>query len=139
MSRIDLYHDVYSQQLYTPIACSADANSSEIDMQGYESALIHIDVGAFTTGGNATNCFTFTVQDSDTTATLFTAVASTYLTGNTSAIVVDATSEDATLYSVGYVGSKRYVRVNINETGTAVVPICIIANKYRGRHLPAQS
>lgn len=101
--------------------------ASGVDLQGYEhGADIMIYVGAITNIGNSpVPSWTFHVEESDSESASFTAVtdselilidssASPVTTPDSSTgvfLTIDAASEDDAVYSVAYVGSKRYIRV----------------------------
>lgn len=98
-------------QSLAPAARTASANGSSADLANYDSATVLIDVGAFTDGSH-----TFEVQESDDDST-FTAVAAADLIGD-SEPVVDGAADDDQIYKIGYVGSKRYLRVATTVSGT---------------------
>ncbi|MEN6370929.1 MAG: hypothetical protein ABFD64_02865 [Armatimonadota bacterium] len=91
-----------------------DTKSSLLDLQGFESAVIAVNVGAITTP-DSTSYITPVLEESDTTADgSFAAVAATDIIG--AFTKMDAATEDQTTQYVGYVGTKRYVRVLIDIT-----------------------
>jgi hypothetical protein len=95
-----------------------DTATAWIDTQGYNSVEILVTVGALT-GVDGDNYLTPVLQHSDTTAaSAAAAVDSADIYGAFTKI--DATSEDSTVQRVGYCGSKRYVRVNLDYTGTGI-------------------
>lgn len=106
----DLYNNATTVQSLKPAARTASANGTGVDLLGYESALVVIDAGAWTDGSH-----TFEVQESDDDST-YTAVAAADLQG--SEPVVDGATDDDQVYELGYVGSKRYLRVITTVTGT---------------------
>jgi hypothetical protein len=107
-----------------------------IDRQGFESAGFVWGVGV-DAALDGSNYWTPSVEESDTTADAdFTTVAAADLINNTLA-VVDATSEDDTLQLVEYIGSKRYVRIKLTETGTLSGPHFVLGLRGRPIHGPA--
>lgn len=100
-----------------------------IDMQGFESLTYVAYTGIVTDAGTASG-FSFEVQESDTTADAdFTAVADADLLGSEADLTVTSDDADEQLIgSIGYIGSKRYVRiVATGTTGTdAVVVVAAI-------------
>ena len=99
-----------------------------IDTRGYDSVEFGISYGAIT-ATNAT--FTPVVMEGDVTGTL-TSVADADLIGTESAAgIAAATRTDGSTENVakriGYIGSKRYVSVNISSTVTAGTPVAINA------------
>ena len=91
------------------------------DTRGWDAAKIVLVTDTVTDAGDA-NGFTVTVQHSDTTAAADAAaiVAADSVTGAISlAVTVDA-DDDKLIGAIGYIGSKRYLRVRgVGTTGTA--------------------
>ena len=77
--------------------------------------------------------FTFTAQHADDTAAASAAsiVAADAINGTISLTVTDDADDDKVIGGIGYVGSKRYLRLNgVGTTGTnAVVKVLAILNK----------
>jgi hypothetical protein len=95
-----------------------DTASSILDLQGFEGAAIVAVVGALT-GVDGSNYLTPTLQESDTTADAdFDSVATADIVGGFTKI--DSTSEDSVVQTAGYVGTKRYIRVKFDYTGTSI-------------------
>ena len=126
----DLHNELKITQLLDPATLTADATAADtttasIDMQGFDSAEIIVNVGESGDTLSASVKWDFALYES-TDNTTFTAVADADLltqgnaiTTTTSGIfaTVDAAAEDDAVYKVGYIGSKRYVHVNIDPTG----------------------
>lgn len=85
------------------------------DLAGYHSAEIIISIGAWTDGSN-----TYTIKESDDNS-VFTAVAAADLRGGANAIAVSGTASDNVVHLRGYVGNKRYLRVDEAASTTAGV------------------
>jgi hypothetical protein len=95
-----------------------DTLSGIIDTAAWKSMMILVAIGALT-GVDGSNSLLPILQESDTTATGdFTTVAAADVVG--AFTLVDAASEDSVLQRVSYVGSKRYVRVKLDYTGTGI-------------------
>lgn len=95
-----------------------DTVSSILDTHGFNGAMILVSVGALT-GVDASNYLTPVLQESDTTTgTDFEAVDSSDIIGGFSKI--DAAAEDSTTQTACYIGTKRYIRVNLDYTGTSI-------------------
>jgi hypothetical protein len=94
------------------------AKSNIIDMADTEALTFTVCTGTVTDAGTASG-FAFEVQESDTTAdSAFTAVVDADLVGLESALTVTADGDDdKAIGTIGYIGSKRYVR--IVATGTS--------------------
>lgn len=119
--------------LSATLSGTTPAKGNIIDMQGWGSLKFSVQTGTVTDAGT-TSGFAFEVQESDTTADAdFTAVADADLIGTEAALTV--TSDDAdnsAIGSIGYRGSKRYVRiVATGTTGTNAV-VSVSAEKGHG-------
>lgn len=115
----DLKNNIAIVHLLDPQdTADTDTVSLILDTKGFGSAVLAVNVGAIT-GLDASNYLTPVLQDSDTTTgTDFAPVNAAYIQGGFTRI--DAAAEDQTTQSVGYTGSKRYLRVNLDFTGTAI-------------------
>lgn len=95
-----------------------DTVSSILDTANFDGAVISVNVGALT-GVDGSNYLTPVLQHSaTTTGTDFTDVDAADISG--AFTKMDATSEDQVTQTVGYKGSKRYLRVNLDFTGTGI-------------------
>lgn len=89
-------------------ALTATTTGSSVDLAGYRSAAVVVHAGAATDG-----TFTPTVEESDSSGSGFTTVAAADLNGSFAAIT---SSTDDNVQEVGYLGTKRYIRVLLTET-----------------------
>lgn len=103
MATQDLKNLLVLDQSIAPKAHTADATGASSDLAGFQSATVLIDLGLWTDGTH-----TFEVQDSPDDST-FAAVADADLIGTEP--VMDAAAEDNTTHTIGYVGTKRFIRV----------------------------
>lgn len=88
-----------------------------VDVTDYAAATFLYQTGVVTDAG-AAGGFTIAVQESDTTAASdFTAVADADLVGAEAdlAVTVD-TTDSVAIGSIGYIGTKKYVRVVVTGT-----------------------
>lgn len=121
--RAHLYYNNSVSQLLKPLIRTADANSTGVDLQGYNDCLLIFDVGDTGDTLSGSVYVELEVEESDDNST-FTDVANTdltnYVTGNNTGTVakIDDNAEDERTYIVGYRGTKRYVRGVLNYTGT---------------------
>ena len=93
---------------------NTDTASSLLDLQGFNGACVMVNWGAITTP-DANSYWQAELQESDTTANGdFTAVDAGDIIGSFTKI--DAAAEDQCTQIVGYTGTKRYIRVNLNCT-----------------------
>lgn len=110
MPNMDMKNNLSVAQSITPAAYTADTNGAGVDLANFGGALVIIDAGVDTDGSH-----TFEVQESDDDST-YTAVADADLIGTEP--VVAAPADGDQIYRIGYVGSKRYIRVATTVTGT---------------------
>ncbi|MBA3010867.1 MAG: hypothetical protein KKF12_10430 [Proteobacteria bacterium] len=95
-----------------------DTKSLILDTAQFPGVAVAVAIGELT-GVNASNYLTPVFQEADTIADAdFTDVGSGDLEG--AFTVVDATTKDSTIQNVGYKGGKRYIRVSLDYTGTAI-------------------
>lgn len=117
---------------------STQTPSSGVDVSDLVSAEILVDIGTITNIANSpVPSWTFALQHSDSESADFEAVASADValnSGNNDGAVssgvfatVDAAAEDDTVYRVGYIGTKRYVRVVATAADTpGATPISVL-------------
>jgi len=111
----DLYHDFLPEVSFYPLLKTAIANGDAyVDLQGYEGALVIVTAGAIADGSGVATLYTFELKESDDHVT-FTAVAATDLLGTEPSFeaVTGATHEENVSKSVGYIGTKRYLRIDL--------------------------
>jgi len=95
-----------------------DTKSKLLDLAGFESAVVGFHIGEIT-GVDGSNYLTPKLQESNTTVDGdFTDVAEADIEGAFS--VINSTSLDQVIQVVGYKGTKRYVRLFLDYTGTAI-------------------
>ena len=88
-----------------------------VDLADYQAATFLYQTGAVTDAGAAAG-FSIAVQESDTTAAAdFTAGADGDLVGNEAELDVTSDDDDSIAVGcIGYIGTKRYVRVVVTGT-----------------------
>jgi hypothetical protein len=124
----DLYNNLAIAQSIAPVV---GANGSapaavEIDLAGFNSALFLWLIGAEGSTLSGSNYWTLQMQHADDTgagvAGSYANVAAADVQGVTPAtgvvVTVDDPAEDNTVYKIGYVGGKRFVKFTTAETGT---------------------
>lgn len=132
----DLYHNIAVLQLMAPVDIGDDDTySSIVDLQDFEQCDIIVNLGVCTAATGNTYV-TPTLQDSDSLKEAdYAAVGVTYYLGGLTK--VDDLDEDNTVQHVGYIGSKRYLRVLMDVTSTmSNVPVSITAILSGARHNP---
>lgn len=135
----DILHDTAFVNLMAVTALAhTDQKTNLLDTAGFEGAAIVIKIETLT-GQDASNYTVPTLQESDTTAdTDFTAVAAADKITNS--VTIDAASEDDAVYTLCYLGSKRYIRVLFDTTTAGSYPtgnISAVGVLRYARHGPA--
>lgn len=97
----DLRPNIDIVQSIVPAVYTATATGTGADLQGYDSAMAELDVGALAGAG----LFTVTVEESDTLGSGYSTVAAAQLNG---AFVTPVANS---IQRVGYLGAKRFIRV----------------------------
>lgn len=123
MALRDLYSNLGVQLALETQTFTADGNGNGIDTRGFDSVMLAAAVGISGDTLSGTVMIELEVEESDDDS-IYTDVADDDLlnfvagtNGGTFAVVDDAAEDDA-VYLTGYRGSKRYVRVVVNVTGT---------------------
>lgn len=98
-----------------------DVASDALDVGGVRGAEVLTIVGAMT-GNDGSNTLVPTLQESDTlVGTDFTNVAAADIVGGAVATAVSPN----TVNKQGYLGKKRYIRVNLDFTGTGITAVVV--------------
>lgn len=120
----DMISNYQTVDLSTDTLSGVTPNASDwLDTRGFSAAAIEVLTGLVTDAGTAAG-FTATLQHSDTTAALdAVAVPAAEAAGGVVAVTVtDDASDNIVAGVLGYLGNKRYVRVNyVGTTGTNAV------------------
>ena len=119
----DMHNLMLTRTAIKPVAIGTTGTGQTgkvIDRKGYDGVEFVIAYGEIT---STAAVYTVTVKDGDVTGTL-TSVADANLLGTEAAAVpgtgarASGTTKNVTK-RIGYVGSKRYVQVNVKSTATA--------------------
>lgn len=86
---------------------TATTTGTSVDLAGYRSAAVVLHCGVHTDG-----TFTPTMEESDNNSD-WTTVAAGDLSGSFTAVI---SSNDQSIQEVGYLGSKRYIRLLMTES-----------------------
>lgn len=106
---------------------TAAGNGTGVDLQGYESATILVDVGAEGDTLSGSVYFEISLEHSDDDSTYTDCAQADIIDGTISSggiwLKLDGTTGGdpdtaGGIFRVGYVGGKRYVRVVLAKTGT---------------------
>ncbi|MBH0239127.1 hypothetical protein [Methylobrevis albus] len=115
----DLASNISAVQVVAPAVLTATNTSAAVDLLGFNSAAVVINTGAIVSAGN----FTPKLQESDTTTGGdFTDVAAAHLVGTFPSALAAAS-----VYRVGYVGTKRYIRTVLTlNSGTSIAAGAVV-------------
>lgn len=133
----DLHNLIVTRLALAGGSKSADTNGATIDRQGYGSVEFIVHAVSMATG-DGSNYFTFKLQEGDlANGNDMADVAAADRIGDLP--VANGTDVADEISTVGYKGSKRYVRLVADETGTAAVTAGAVAVLSHARTLPAGS
>lgn len=127
----DIHNTLMNTKGVLPVAIGTTGtgqNSKIVDLAGYDGVEFYVSYGTITATGAV---FTVTVKDGDVTGTL-TSVADAYLAGTEAAAGIAAGTPRTSGVNrvitkrIGYLGSKRYVQVNVKSTVTAGTLISVL-------------
>jgi hypothetical protein len=97
------------------IATDTTTNGAIIDLQGFNAAQFYFMTGVLTDGD-----YTVLIQEGDESdLSDAAAVADADLTVTEASVSFTADTDDAAISTIGYKGSKRYVRFNVVSTSTS--------------------
>lgn len=114
-----------------------EGTGTGVDLAGYEGAMVFVNVGISGDTLSGSLKSSFSLQESDDNST-FTDVAAADIEGSSQPTLIDDAAEDPALIAWGYTGSKRYLRVLDDTTGTHTngTPVGAVVVR-RGKYLPA--
>lgn len=112
MASFDLKSNISNLNAFTPAAISTDTTTAgvEIDTLGFESLTFLMRASTYTDG-----TYTPLIQESDTSGSGYAAVADNDLIGTEA----DAALSAAGVSRIGYVGTKRYVKLSFVSASTS--------------------
>tara|TARA_R100001510_G_scaffold48639_1_gene46528 strand:- start:15 stop:479 length:465 start_codon:yes stop_codon:yes gene_type:complete len=124
---------------------TAAANGTGVDLQGYEGAMVLVDVGAEGDTLSSSVHFEISLEESDDDSTYTDVAQAGIVDGTISAdgifLKLDGTAGGnpdtaGGIFRVEYVGNKRYIRVVIAKTGTHSngTPIGAMVVRHKARH-----
>jgi hypothetical protein len=148
----DLYNNLEVVSIIDPVTVTdsgAPAAVGDIDLAGFNSALIVYSVGteAGTLSGTLYHTLKLEHADDDGTGSAgdYAAVAAADVLGVTPSstgiiFTIDDPEKDNAVYKCGYVGGKRFLRITAAETGApSGCPISVVLVKGHGLDVPAIS
>jgi hypothetical protein len=148
MNHTSLYANTSIVQILAPAVINSDTATTGVDLQNCDDVVLVADIGNSADTLSGSNYIEVEMQESDTDVDGdYTACANAdvtnYVTGtNTGTLaLINAAAEDTLAVSGGYKGSKRYIRLKFNFTGThsTGTPIGALSLRGRLRAQPANS
>lgn len=107
------------------IATNTTTDGVTVDCQGYDAVELIARVGAYTDGAYA-----LSIKESDASGSGFAAAPASSILGASQSL-----SAANTVAKLGYIGTKRYIRLSIVSTGTTSgASLSGVALLDRGRH-----
>lgn len=113
----DIISNISVTQVLNPVLSTSARTSSSVDLQGFQTCLLIAHMGQTLDTLNGSNYWTIKVQHSDNNSAWSDTTSTDFKNGNAS-YVVNSSSLDEAAYTFGYIGTKRYVRLQILNTGT---------------------
>ena len=147
----DLYNNLEVVSIIDPVTVTnggAPAAVADIDLAGFNSALIVYSVGTEAGTLSASLYHTLKLEHADDDGTgsagAYSAVAAADVLGVTPAegiiFTIDDPAKDNAVYKCGYVGGKRFLKITAAEEGaTSGCPISVVLIKGHGLDVPAIS
>jgi hypothetical protein len=132
----DLRNNLSAAVTLAPAVRTSDATGTTVDLLGYESAAVYLQIGAGGIVFSDTNRIDFVMEHSEDAST-WTAVTSdhvrrvTVATGGIVRSLIEAHAA-ATVTEIGYIGGRRYVRLSADFGGTQATGTAIAALVVRG-------
>lgn len=127
--RKDIHHNSTALASLVPAVHAATLKGGYVDRQGFDSAELIVTTGAIVSAGD----YVMSIEESDTTTDGdFDPVAAADLLGD----ALPATLAASTVYMLGYIGKKRYIRAVITKTGGTSIAASAIFVLGRPRIAP---
>ena len=121
----DLYSNLKTTQVLAPALYDADQNSDPVDLQGFDSCMLLVNVGAAGVTLSETDKIELEVEEADdkvsgpwTDVNPVDLAKSAAGTNGGCFAVIDNAGDDSAVYATAYRGHKRYCRVVVNFIGT---------------------
>lgn len=140
----DLVNNISSVHTVGPAVLNATTNGSAVDLRGFNSAAILVEVGIGGITFTGTNRVDFILQDSDDGSTGWNAVAAQFITGVsgvTNGIIRSLVAAHAapSVVEAGYIGTKRFIRAVPTFGGTHATGTPMAVTVVRGHPITAPS
>ena len=119
----DLANNLLAVQSLAPAVRTADANGTGVDLQGFEGAMVIVDMGAEGVTLSSSVKIDYKLEESSDDSTYTAVTSSSSVTdgsvdSNGIFATFDDNAESPAVTGIGYVGGSRYIRVVVDFTGT---------------------
>lgn len=142
----DLYNHIEIAEVFDPVAVTGHTSHQDIDLKGFNSAVIVGLTGAGTIDAD-TNYMNFRISHADDNGS---GAAGTYALCTAADLLgVGAVTDGipaspvmiaaSTAYKIGYVGGKRFLKIELRETGAVNAIIGVYVIKGHGLDVPNPS
>lgn len=141
----DIHSNIAVATVIAPAVLAADNTPANIDLAGFNSAMLAISVGVGGITFNGTNKVEFKLTHSDD-GTTFEAVTDDDVQGVEAVeaggivLALKAAHADPSVHKVGYIGYRRYLRLLADFSGTHGTGTAISATVIKGypQHTPVE-
>lgn len=128
---------LYHLLALAPQTLTATTATAGVDTKDLNALAFNINLGAMVFDG--TNFLTVNLQHSDTDSAYANVIQENLYEGTAPAVLVlNDTAQQSKSHLVEYRGGKRFVRLNIVESGTVSVPISVVAISTKPELMPPQ-
>lgn len=119
--QFDITNNLKVEETVRPSVATSNVTGEEVDLRGCDSVMFAATVGAIT---GAAGDGAVTLEESDTSGSGYTAVASTDILGTAPTALAANTA-----YQFGYRGNKRYIRAILDIGGETNIAGSVVAVK----------
>lgn len=128
----NLFQSVANKSLSIPATATATVTSDACDVSGYQGVILNVYYGDSADTLASDLCWTAKLKECATESGTYTDVSDDDVLGadTNSFGLVNAPTEDSAIYSLGYNGTKDYVKVEVTATGShsSGTPIAVWAD-----------
>lgn len=119
-----LAQKIKNYMLLAAQSVTADVASASVDLANLRSFGFLVSVGTFSFTGS--NKIGLEIYESDDNSTFTIASAADHVGGVIKEL--SAATDDETVHLVEYRGTKRYIKLNLNVSGTVAAPIAVVGH-----------
>lgn len=133
----NIYGNVSTSQLLSPVNSTSTKTSSSADTRGFNDNVVIVNIGVALDSLSGSRYWTIQLEESANNST-FTSVADSDTGNGAASFVLNSSITDDQAYVMNYTGSKRYIRVVITATGSHSIgtPMGVTAILGKPAHAP---